>query len=288
MSRSLTLFSIGLALALAAAAAPAAAQDAAANRQKFKLEVPAQAAQEPGDVVAMLRGAPGTSTATPLAFIPAMGDAFISGGYQMHKRSMKQANGAWGADGKNDGSLSLGFGLGDASDVVGLEVVATTVSPFRVGLGRRSTISVQVAHLIDPTFAVAVGVENAVLSGLEGEDGTQSFYGVASKVFRHPFAGASWLGAITVSGGLGNGRFRMVDDFNANNGTVNAFGSLALLVHDQVSLVTDYTGQDLNVGVSVVPYKKIPLVITPALVDLTGTASRTARFVLGAGLGLHF
>lgn len=250
--------------------------------------MPAQSAQEPGDVVAMLRGAPGTSTATPLAFIPGMGDAFISGGYQMHKRSMKQANGTWGADGKNDGSISLGFGLGDASDVVGLEVVVTTISPFRVGLGRRNTVSVQVAHLIDPTFGVAVGVENAVLSGLDDETGTQSWYGVASKVFRHPIAEASWLQAVTISGGLGNGRFRMVDDFNANKRTVNAFGSLALLVHDQVSVITDYTGQDLNVGVSVVPYKKIPLVITPALVDLTGTASRTARFVVGAGFGLHF
>ena len=286
MPRSLTLFSI--ALALATAAASAAAQDAAAQRQKFKLEVPVQSAQEPGDVLAMLRGAPGTNTGTPLAFIPGMGDAFIGGGYQIHTRNIRQPDGTWGQDGTNDGSISLGFGLGDASDVVGMEVVMTTVSPFRVGLGRRSTISVQVAHLIDPTFGVAVGVENAVMSGRDDDHETQSFYVVASKVFRSPFEQVPWFKAITVSGGAGNGRFRLVSDFNAKKRTVNAFGSLALLLHDQVSVISDYTGEDVNVGVSVVPYKKIPLVITPALVDLTGTASRTARFVVGAGFGLHF
>jgi hypothetical protein len=52
--------------------------------------------------------------------------------------------------------------------------------------------------------------------------------------------------------------------------------------------VADWTGQDLNLGVSLAPFPALPLVVTPALADLTGRAGDGARFTVGAGFGLRF
>ena len=100
--------------------------------------------------------------------------------------------------------------------------------------------------------------------------------------------GGGLLKAVTVSGGIGNGRFRTIDDVRQDNKTVNVFASGSLLIHEQLSAIVDYTGQDVNVGVSIVPLQQFPLVITPALADLTGAASKTPRLILGVGIGMHF
>ena len=53
-------------------------------------------------------------------------------------------------------------------------------------------------------------------------------------------------------------------------------------------LVADWTGQDLNLGVSLAPLTSFPLVITPTLADVTGNAGDKVRFMLGAGFGFRF
>jgi hypothetical protein len=61
-----------------------------------------------------------------------------------------------------------------------------------------------------------------------------------------------------------------------------------LRVAEPVNLIAEWTGQDLNLGVSIVPFREIPLVITPALADVTNNAGDGARFVLGIGYGFSF
>ena len=135
--------------------------------------------------------------------------------------------------------------------------------------------------------AIAVGVENAFIAGGGTTDGAVTTYVAASKVAVLPGSG-NLFRAITFSAGLGNGRFRFEDDFNANKQTVNAFGSAALLVHPQFSAIADWSGQDLALAASIVPIKAFPIILTPALVDITGTAGNGARFTLGAGIGMRF
>jgi hypothetical protein len=289
MTRSSSKFlTFGLAaVALASLASTAVGQDLEAIRRQFLIKNVPQAAAA-GGLVDLFRGAPGTNTGTPLAFGPGMGDFFIGGGYQAETRGTKLPNGTWTPNGQDDGSISAGFGLGDARDGIGLTTVITSLSTFRSGFGNRTAFSFQAFRNLNPSTAIAVGVENAFISGGGNTDGTDSWYGVISHVYQQPSADMAWLKAITVSAGVGNGRFRTAADVRKDNKTVNAFGSLALLVHEQVSLIGDYTGQDLNVGMSIVPFKKFPVAITPALVDLTGTASKSARFTIGAGIGMHF
>jgi hypothetical protein len=283
-SSKLLSFAIAAAAFLGAAATASAQQDPEAIRRRFLIDVPS--ARAGGGLADLFRGAPGTNTGTPLAFGPGMGDFFVGGGYQSRTRTTKKANGQWNPDNnQDDGSMSFGFGLGDANDGIGLTTVVTSLSTFRSGFGNRTAFSFQAFRNLKNNTAVAVGVENLFISGGGKTDGTDSWYGVVSHVYSQP---ASWLKALTVSTGVGNGRFRMIDDVNKGNETVNVFGSVALLVHDQISLIGDYTGQDINLGMSIVPFKKFPVSITPALADLTGTANKSARFILGAGVGMHF
>ncbi len=281
------LLTLGLA-AVAFAGTAMAQQDPEAMRRRFMLNIPANAPTSTGGgLTDLFRGAPGTNTGTPLAFGAQMGDIFVGGGFQSETRGIKLANGNFTEGGDSDGSVSLGFGLGNSTEAISLTTVITSLSTFRSGFGNRTAFSFALSRNISPTLAFGVGVENAFISGGGKTDGTDSWYGVVSKVIQNP-GGSEFLKALTLSGGVGNGRFRMIDDVNSGNETVNVFASAAALLHEQFSVITDWTGQDLNIGASFVPFKKFPFSITPALVDVLGIANGSPRFTLGAGIGMHF
>jgi hypothetical protein len=287
MTRS-KLLSLGLAAAALAGTALQAQQDPEELRRRFLLTIPENRTTGIGDgLTNLFRGAPGTNTGTPLAFGAQMGDLFVGAGFQSAVRGIKQPNGTFTDNGDSDGSVSAGFGLGDSNEAISLTTVITSLSTFKSGFGNRTAFSFAIARNISSTLAIGVGVENAFISGGGQTDGTDSWYGVVSKVMQNP-GGVTWLKALTLSGGVGNGRFRMIDDVNSGNETVNVFGSAAMLLHEQFSLITDWTGQDLNVGASFVPFKKFPFSVTPAMVDLLGIANGSPRFTLGVGIGMHF
>lgn len=287
MIRSSRLLLLGLAAVLSAGTASAQGVDVEALRAKLLLPEPTNVPSgEPGGLASLFRGAPGTNTGTPLAFGAGMGDFFVGAGFQGSIRNIKNANGTFTAtEQKSDGSVSAGFGLGSATDGISLTTVITSLSTFRSGFGNRTAFSFALSRNLNSSTAIGVGVENAFISGGGNTDGSDSWYGVISKVLQPT---DSWLKSVTISGGVGNGRFRSVDDVNSRNETINVFASAAALVHDQVSLITDWTGQDLNLGASFVPFKQFPMSITPALVDVLGIANDKPRFTLGVGIGMHF
>ena len=234
------------------------------------------------------RGAPGTSSGSPLAFGPNFRDAYIGGGYQANTRAVKnQRTGRYGAAGGSDGSISAGFGLGNAQEAVGLEVTLTSLSTFRSGIGDRTAFSFKAHRALPGNAAIAVGVENAFIAGGGETDGAVTTYVAASKVAVLQGSG-NFFRAVTFSAGLGNGRFRYEEDFLADKQTVNTFGSVGVLVHPQFSAIADWSGQDLALAASIVPLKAFPIILTPALVDVVGTAGNGARFTLGAGIGMRF
>lgn len=135
-------------------------------------------------------------------------------------------------------------------------------------------------------FGVAVGVENAVRWGTT--DAGRSVYGVISKVFPLQENTEKLLSRLTLSVGLGSGRFRSEDDLSNDSETVNIFGSAGLQIARPVSFITDWTGQDLNLGLSITPFRNIPIFITPAVADVANTAGDGPRFILGVGFGFNF
>ena len=275
---------VAVALVVAAAAPLAAQQTAEQLRAKFTISVPQQQIEMSSQP--FFRGAPGTSSGSPMGFGPNWRDAFVGGGYQQ-VRGIRRPDGSVTGGGNSDGSVSGGFGLGNSHDAIGLEVIVTSLSTFRSGFGNVTAFSFKAHHMVSGSAAIAVGVENAFVVGGYKTDGTSSVYVVASKVIGLSSSNG-YFKALTVSGGIGNGRFRFQKDVTKDQKTVNAFGSAGLLIVDQLSAIADWTGQDLTLGASIVPFKKFPFILTPALADVTGTASDKMRFIMGAGIGIRF
>lgn len=241
-------------------------------RQQFRLPSP------PIKEVAATLGvvsAPGSTVGSPTAFGADFGDVFLGGSYQERTRFTN----------KDDGGVVAGFGLGDRN-VVGLEVAVSSFSTFREGFFDNGGVSFKLHHLFSNNLAIAAGVENAVDWG--SPDAGSSVYGVASKVFELQNSTAKPFSSLTVSVGLGGGRFRSEHDVRRGTDSVNVFGSVGLRVAEPVAVIADWTGQDLTVGASIAPFRNIPIIITPAFADVTGNAGDGARFVLGVGYGFFF
>jgi hypothetical protein len=219
------------------------------------------------------RSAPGTSSGSPSAFGPNFDDAFIGLGYQRHVR-----RGTY-----SDASVTAGFGLGDAARWVGLEVDAVSWSTWRGGMGRRLSFGFKLHRLLPNNAGIAIGWENAITTG-EGSDGGSSKYIVASKVFSRTKSVKQPVSTMTISVGVGDGRFRFENDVREHTKHVNLFGSIGVRVIDPASVFADWTGQDLTLGMSLVPFASIPFSITPAFADVTRTANDRPRFICSAGL----
>jgi hypothetical protein len=229
------------------------------------------------------RASPGVSASSPLAFGPNWRDVFAGVGYQATTRY----------GGGQDGSASAGFGLGNSNEAVGLEVVMTSLSTVRSGFFNRMVAGFKAHRSLEGNAAIAVGIEGVKLAGSNFETKT-SVYGVISKVatLRGDGSASIPFSSVTLNGGLGNGRFCAEETVNNIHQTkdcgVNFFGSVGIRANQWSGLVADWTGQDLNLGVSFAPLKAFPLVITPTLADVTGSAGNGVRFTVGAGFGFRF
>lgn len=227
------------------------------------------------------RVAPSSSILSPTAFTARWGQAFAGAGFQERTRFTDSS----------DGAISTGFGVGDPRKNVAFQTTITVLDLFSNrdyddGLMKRGSFSFKAGRMVGNNWMVAVGIENAIVWGFT--DAGTSAYGVASRTFNLKESTAEPLSRLTVSLGLGNGRFRTEDDFNDDKNTVNVFGSVGLRIAQPVSAIADWSGQDLSLGVSVVPLPNIPLVITPALTDITGAAGDGVRFRVGVGYSYFF
>ena len=192
-----------------------------------------------------------------------------------------------------DGSLSAAVSLGNPQTAIG---VTTSLAIFSLskeggsdaGFGDNGSLSFEINRNLSDFSSVGLGVENLATWGVN--DSGTSTYLAFSQAFslrenlNQPF------GTAFVSAGLGNGRFRPEEDFDReDDGTqFNFFGSAALQLIPRTNVILEWGGQDLNLGLSVVPFANIPILITPALVDLTGSAGDGARFTIGVSYGTFF
>jgi hypothetical protein len=218
---------------------------------------------------------PGITVASPNALGADGGTVYAGAGFQERTRFLK----------RSDGAVFAGIGLFEAHEYVGLELMVVSYSTVRSGLFDRAGLSAQVHRYLTDNTAVALGVENFVLINGDESDTGRSFYGVATHIIPLRPDPAEPFSMVTATLGVGNGRFRTEDDVLADRSTVGVFGGVSLHVIRPLALLADWTGQDLALGVSLVPFARIPLVIAPALVDVTHTAGDGARFVLAVGLG---
>ncbi len=215
---------------------------------------------------------PALSIYIPVGYGADRNTVFLSGSYQSSVRKDKGDVGAAG----------IGIGLGNAAKTVGVEVSYALETSKNFGEGG---FNAKIHRQLGQDLAGAVGWNGFLNFGRN--DFEQSKYGVITKVFRTQESLNSPFSRVSVTAGVGDGQFRSNGAVKAGDNNVNVFGNVAVRVIRPVSLIAEWTGQDLALGLSIAPFKKFPFVITPAVRDLAG-AGNGARFVLGAGTAFRF
>lgn len=220
------------------------------------------------------RASPGVTVINPSAYGASWGNAGIGVGFQERTRFTD----------REDGGIGVGFGFGNPQENVGLQIgiALTDVSdPFRDG-----TLNLKLHRRLPSDFNIAVGVQGAATWG--ETDGGSSVYGVVTKRFPLKEDQSKLFSEIYASVGVGGGQFRSEYDIENDVNSVGVFGSLAVRINGPTSFIAEWTGQDLTLGVSYVPFRNLPLVIIPAVTDITGTAGDGARFIFGVGYSFSY
>lgn len=224
------------------------------------------------------RGIPSLTIANPYGFGTDRG--FYSGlSYQVDTRG--------GLDDENDGDATWGFGvgLGNAQKAVGAELSYNFASFGQNGRDFGSGgFNLKLHRKVAEGWGVSAGW-NSFLSIGNDNDLEDSLYLSTTKIFRTRENITSAFSRVGATIGIGNGQFRTEDDIFDDNEAVNVFGSLAFRVARPVSFITEWTGQDLAMGLSVSPFRTVPLTVNLSARDIAG-AGDGARFILGVGSGL--
>lgn len=215
--------------------------------------------------------APAVAFGIPTAYGAQWRDVYAGAGAQ---------NGLRGDTDFTDGALFLGGGLGNAERLVGLEV---TLAVYDVvgATGKDGSWSAKL-HRRFARSAVGVGVENGYIFG--NTDGGRSRYAVGSTVV--PLRdGARWVSEAALVLGVGDGRFTPWNAVEDRDNRLSPFGSAALRVAPWGGVFATWTGQNLNAGVSLAPFPRVPIQVTPVLLDLTNRhAGDPVRLAFGTGI----
>ncbi len=220
------------------------------------------------------RSSPSITIINPSGYGASWGSAGIGIGVQERARFIDQIDGVFG----------FGFGLGNPQKNLGVQVGITLVDLDNIF--KDGTLSLKLHRLIANDTSVAVGVQGLATFG--ETDGGSSGYGSFTRRFILKPDRSQPFSELYTTVGIGGGQFRSESDINNGVESIGVFGSVAVKIIEPVNAIAEWTGQDLTIGVSFVPFHDIPLVIIPAISDITGTAGDGARFIFGAGYGFSF
>jgi hypothetical protein len=183
---------------------------------------------------------------------------------------------------KPNGTALVGFGLGNAQKLVGLEVAISQYGlsdfPFL-----RGGVTLKLHHLFAHQIGVAIGYENAIVWG--DPDSGQSLFGVVTKYFLLRPDERQWFSMLTVHVGIGDGRFRTEDAVIAGKQTLTPFFSLGLRVLQPVSVIANWSGSDLTMGLSITPFRRFPIGLGIAAMDVMHQAGNGTRFAFNISYG---
>lgn len=183
---------------------------------------------------------------------------------------------------KADGgaSVSLSFGNGFRGLGASLSLSVNDLSePFDT---ERMSVGIKVNRYLSDGYSVSFGGENLFVGKTDGDP---SGFVALSRAFDAgtlPFAGVWTLGA-------GSGRFAKLSDRDvvegrSRDGTV-VFGAVGLDVSENVSVMTEWNGRNLAMGVAF-RFSKPQLSVTLGVRDLTNASGDGARLMGAIGFTL--
>ncbi|MBD1822034.1 hypothetical protein H6F51_05920 [Cyanobacteria bacterium FACHB-DQ100] len=219
---------------------------------------------------------PGSTVGVPSAFGANFGDAFVGLFFANRRPRINEA----------DSALSFGFGLGDSERELGLEVNFNIGSLRR--FGANGEVGLKLHRSLPGKAAIALGFDSGIRWGDEASRIDSSLYGVASKIFDLRPGNVEDSLPLTLTLGVGGGRFRSYDNTVNGRGGVGVFASAGLRVVPQASVIGSWTGQDLNLGVSYVPIKTTPLFLTFVVGNVLNRNDNNTVFSFSVGYGFNY
>ena len=213
-------------------------------------------------------------TFTFSAFGANWGDLFIAGSVATAGNERKLI----------DSYAGFGFGLGDASNVIG-STVSFNMQSLR-NFGATNGINVDLHRIVfsdaQTQVAMAVGVTNliTIYSGGYPERLEEGYWGaITSYTFLRPDDPVNNLPlALTVGGA--SGQYDQTD--------VGIFGGVGIQLAPQLGIGAAWSGVSLDLGMSYVPIPTFPLTLMMEGIDLTNNTPGGPRFLLGINLGYNF
>lgn len=184
-----------------------------------------------------------------------------------------------------DGSAAVSFGLGDAKKWVGLEANLNLISLTDNGtdsdFGEDGSVNLKLHTTLPGQAAFAVGVQNIGRFGA-AETTSSSVYAAVTKIYNLSSDPLSPL-PMSVNIGVGDGRFQ-----NNGNDGASVFGGIAIIPHQKFSIITDWTGRDLNAGVSIAPFRNYALTVSLGAINLVERLGNQTEFAGGIGYSFKF
>jgi hypothetical protein len=217
---------------------------------------------------------PSPNAGIPSGFGAAWGDVFIGATLSGADRERPEG----------DGSLSMGFGLGDAQQTVGVELAYNVLSIRNFASNGSFDAKVHRQIYRSPTtlVAAAVGLNRFAAYGSNAAPTASSLYGVVSVAqLLQPNDPVNRL-PIIATVGLGGGSF---SNPNSDAGLIAGVG---LQVHPQISVNTAWSGVGLNVGASFVPVSTIPLTVNMLYGDVFNNTVAGSVAVINVAYGFNF
>jgi hypothetical protein len=212
---------------------------------------------------------PGVTSNVPNAYGASKGIAAIGIGYQNRTRY---------TDSNDDGAAALVVGLSDPRSLgVDLQVTELDLSQP----GHDIALGFKLHRQLNPDYSVALGGEEAKVWGKS--DSKASYYGVVTRRFRLKESSREAFSRLYLSAGVGTGRFRSEADVANDTGHVGVFGSAAINVYQSSNVFAEWNGQSVDIGTSIVPFHKWPLVVTLAAADVAGGGGDGTRYTVGVG-----
>lgn len=222
------------------------------------------------------RPSPASTFGTPTAYGASFRTFFIGGAFA-----------SAGDISEEDGSIGLGTGVGDPIETVGLEITYNIIS-LTDDFGDSGAVGFKLHKIFTQldNLAVAVGWTNAIDYG-DASDAEETVYGVLTKQFDLRPEASNRL-PITFSLGVGTGDFRSLGAINSGDNPPNFFAGMGLRMIPQLSFVSSWTGNQLNMGVSTAPFRQVPFTLTVGAADVTSNRADGVRFSLSGGFGFRF
>lgn len=197
---------------------------------------------------------PGFSLGAPSGLVSSYGVAFM--GLSGKKSSST-----------DDGALAFGMGFGDSDKIGGSASIGIgSVDPRDGGSFNRGNLNLSFGHHFrEYHMGWSVGVAGIDLwhaNSLDGDNGEPSFYTAVTKLYPNDLA------PVAITAGFGNNGYADVTKDTDRKDEIGGFGSVAVYVMPQVSLILDYTTGILGAGASIVPFPQYPVTVSVGATNL--------------------